>query len=392
LVDAYVAASGYVAALLNPFSTPAARLPEIGNNTPTEAYKSIIQTLDLTISDASVGGSDGSVAFALQGDSYQTILIPSAIASTTHAVTWTDSGTYNVHTYDSYTSDFWTRPVCMSARLTVYPVGDEHTITVSSHRIPPGTQAGVIYAASTKLTAFTNIGCTAFQKAYLDGVDRNMRATGAKVQFVTSRSNSHANATAWTAVGGGRSTNRQEGWCVWVHGLRAEDRVQLEFLGHHEMISTSNPPLHPDSVAMPETTATSADAATGFMDRYVNAESDRRFGGKSWFPPTWAQYWNSVVNGDAVHLALQGLRAATVIAGLYYGGGYALIDGQHTKLHPAYYGRTSVPIPEEKDGSNNDDFPSLTGSDPTAANAVKSGALPTPRVGRLSVPVVERGK
>lgn len=402
IVPTYVGAEEYVNALLNTFTANPARIPEVGNHIPTEAYKAPLQSVALTVQNGTV--DDGSICFFLRGDTMNTITLPGSI-SAAHAPDWNSTVSYS--TYSPFTSSYFSRPISCAARIKVFPTGDPHVLTINSHRVQPTTLAVALANPATMLTSFTNVGPTALHKTAFDGSEVSAPATGFHAQFITTRTMNQLEATKWVQCGTDRSYSSQEGWCVWIYGLRSTDRVQLEWTAIAEYVSTLLGPVSAASVAVCSATSTSADAASVLSDRYVNSDTDRRVNQNkdSWLPPSWQAYWNTVVNGDSVQ------RAAEMINQAYQAYDYMTaffhVDGnpEPLRLHPGYFSKNpaitaalalSTPPAgddhfqdERKTGGLDSTFHSVSASDTESSNVANPRATggPPPRSGRLSVPV-----
>lgn len=203
-IPPYDAVHDYMRSLVDPFNDLPVHIPEPGDNLPTEAYTLPLGIQNPTIYNGASGPYDGSFAFGLRGDSLGSYFFPQTI-SAAHAPTWTNSSSYYVNTYGSFTNSYYTRPVVLGVRVQVIQSGLPHTVTISSYRMPPTT----IASAFANGPAAVNAGCTTTQQTAYGGKDVTMHP-GEEAVFICNRGMNSVERYYWNQVTTDRTTHGLE--------------------------------------------------------------------------------------------------------------------------------------------------------------------------------------
>lgn len=269
VIEPYHAAAVYASNLFTPWDANDGDLRMIGLESciPNEA-KVAKGSVNLTIFNGTTG-ADGSVAFLLRGDTFQTVTLPATI-SAAHAITW--SGGFSYNTYGSYTSNYNHRPVLTYAIVRVIESDVDHSVDACSYRIFPGTVANQLAACPT----VTNAGVDPTLSRTSGAHQEILHPRGPMLYPVTNRlSRTSTDREFYNQVTIDRTVYALTGTVVWLYGLRSTDRVELCFMSAAEYLgSTATGPLYPNLLAVVGSNGAAHDLQLAASDAATDAGLD----------------------------------------------------------------------------------------------------------------------
>lgn len=226
VLDGYTATKNYINGLLNPWLVAPG---SVVVNDPFSNIQlerdTIRQGFSIPVSNGTTA-ADGSVAFLLRGDTFQTIVMPASIDAA-HAITWTGGAAYS--TYGSYLSTWYNRPAMTMARVRLYVTGDPHEILANCYSVNGATTVTQIALGPTA----ANVGVSQALRDTRRGSSTELRG-GQTIDLITHMARGSTDYFAFTTVGQDRSSSGFAGIFFWLYGLRSTDRVELSYGSHAE--------------------------------------------------------------------------------------------------------------------------------------------------------------